>query len=73
MSLCGFCLFNPSSNVIWCHSLEIPDMGLASIHHSGQYLIKLTSDLAQKIVVVILFSPTGINVIHNEGIYDLFL
>lgn len=48
-------------------------MGLASVHHSGQYLIKLASDLAQKIVVVILFSPTGSNVIHNEGIYDLFL
>lgn len=35
-------------------------MGLASVHHPGQYLMKLASNLAQKIVVVVLFSLGGL-------------
>lgn len=36
-------------------------MDLASVHHTGQYLIKLTSKFGSKIVVVVLFSSGVIN------------
>lgn len=48
-------------NITHSHSPGIPGMGLASVHHPGQYLMKLASNLAQKIVVVVLFSLGGIN------------
>jgi hypothetical protein len=36
-------------------------MDLASVHVPGWYLIKLATNLAQKIVVEALFSTSGIN------------
>jgi hypothetical protein len=47
-------------NITHSHSPGIPGMGLASVHHPGQYLMKLASNLAQKIVVVVLFSLGGL-------------
>lgn len=40
-------------------------MDPASVHHPGQDLVNFTSNLAQKMVVVILFLPVGINRIQR--------
>lgn len=37
-------------------------MDLASVHHPGQYSLKLASDLASKIVVVVLVLPCGVHI-----------
>jgi hypothetical protein len=59
--LCGFCLYKCPTNVICGHSLGTPGLNLASVLCSGQYLIKLASNLTQKFGVV-LFSPGEINI-----------
>lgn len=55
-TLVGFVFI--SKKLILCHTLRIPSMDLASVHCPNQHLIKLASNLAQKIVVVVSFSHT---------------
>ena len=45
----GFCLCKPLTDIIQRHTLGIPGMDFTSFHGPGQYLIKLASNLAQKL------------------------
>lgn len=47
MELWWLCLNKPLTKVIWCRTLVILGMDLASVHHPGQYLTKIASNLAQ--------------------------
>lgn len=61
MQPCGFCFYKHLTNINWCHSLSIPGKYLASVHHPGQYLIKLLSNLAPKKVLIYKCSNTGVD------------
>lgn len=66
----------PLTNVIRYHTLGILGMDLASVHGPGQYN-KACFNMAQKTVVVVLFSPGGINTcrfriyIFNQQVFFL--
>lgn len=46
---CGFCLYMYLTNIICGPSLGISGMDWTNVYLSGQYLIKLVSNLAQEL------------------------
>lgn len=47
---CGFCLYMPLTEVIWCIIVGVPGMDLASALHPGQYVINLDLNLIQNLL-----------------------
>ena len=60
VALCIF-LYKHLTNGIHSHSLGILGMGLANVHRLGQNLTKPALNLAKRVCLYSLFSPSGVN------------